>query len=410
MATLNLETLSALVGGYHGAPFDVLGVHPIAGGMVVRTFQPQAKSVSVIIGSESHATEKIHDDGFFEFNTKSHKDFFNYQLLITLPDDQTYTLEDPYRFSPVLSEDDLFLFNEGNHFKLYEKFGAQLMAHEGIAGVSFAVWAPNAERVSLIGDFNNWDGRRHPLRPRGASGVWEIFIPHLRAGDLYKYEIKTRYQGYVASKADPFGFGSEMRPSTSSVICDLRFDWHDEGWMRTRQVRQSLNSPISVYEVHLGSWRRKDGNEFLNYHELADQLIGYVKEQGFTHIELLPITEHPFDGSWGYQSLGYFAPTSRFGSPADFAYFVDEAHRNGVGVIVDWVPAHFPKDGFGLSFFDGTHLYEHSDPRLGEHQDWGTLIFNFGRNEVSEYLLNSALFWLDKYHIDGLRVDAVASM
>ncbi|MBI5054679.1 MAG: 1,4-alpha-glucan branching enzyme, partial [Chloroflexi bacterium] len=291
MATINLETLSAIIGGYHGAPFDVLGVHPIAGGMVVRTFQPQAKSVSVIIGSESHATEKIHDDGFFEFNTKSHKDFFNYQLLITLPDDQTYTLEDPYRFSPVLSEDDLFLFNEGNHFKLYEKFGAQLMAHEGIAGVSFAVWAPNAERVSLIGDFNNWDGRRHPLRPRGASGVWEIFIPHLRAGDLYKYEIKTRYQGYVASKADPFGFGSEMRPSTSSVICDLRFDWHDEGWMRTRQVTQSLNSPISVYEVHLGSWRRKDGNEFLNYHELADQLIGYVKEQGFTHIELLPITE-----------------------------------------------------------------------------------------------------------------------
>lgn len=411
MATLNVETISAITGGYHGAPFDVLGIHPIAGGMVVRTFQPQAKSVNVIIGSESHATEKIHADGFFELALKSKKDFFNYQLQITLPDDHTYTIEDPYRFSPVLSEDDLFLFNEGNHFKLYEKFGAQLITHEGIAGVSFAVWAPNAERVSVIGDFNNWDGRRHPLRPRGASGVWEIFIPQLRAGDLYKYEIKTRYQGYIATKADPFGFGSEMRPNTSSMICDVNhFDWHDDQWMRTRQVKQSLNSPISVYEVHLGSWRRKEGNEFLNYRELADQLIGYVKEQGFTHIELLPITEHPFDGSWGYQSLGYFAPTSRFGSPADFAYFVDEAHRNGVGVIVDWVPAHFPKDGFGLSFFDGTHLYEHSDPRLGEHQDWGTLIFNFGRNEVSEYLLNSALFWLDKYHIDGLRVDAVASM
>ncbi len=411
MATLNVETISAITGGYHGAPFDVLGIHPIAGGMVVRTFQPQAKSVNVIIGSESHATEKIHADGFFEFVTQTHKDFFNYQLLITLSDDHTYVIEDPYRFSPVLSEDDLFLFNEGNHFKLYEKFGAQLITHEGIAGVSFAVWAPNAERVSVIGDFNNWDGRRHPLRPRGASGVWEIFIPQLRAGDLYKYEIKTRYQGYIATKADPFGFGSEMRPNTSSMICDVNhFDWHDDQWMRTRQVKQSLNSPISVYEVHLGSWRRKEGNEFLNYRELADQLIGYVKEQGFTHIELLPITEHPFDGSWGYQSLGYFAPTSRFGSPADFAYFVNEAHRNGVGVIVDWVPAHFPKDGFGLSFFDGTHLYEHSDPRLGEHQDWGTLIFNFGRNEVSEYLLNSALFWLDKYHIDGLRVDAVASM
>ena len=410
MTTLTVETISAITGGYHGAPFDVLGIHPIAGGMVARTFQPQAKSVSVIIGGESFEMEKIHPDGFFEFATKSHKDFFNYQLQITLPDDNAYTIEDPYRFSPVLSEDDLFLFNEGNHFKLYEKFGAQLITHEGVAGVSFAVWAPNAERVSVIGDFNNWDGRRHPLRPRGASGVWEIFIPHLRAGDLYKYEIKTRYQGYVATKADPFGFGSEMRPGTSSVVCDLHFDWHDEGWMRTRQVKQNLNSPISVYEVHLGSWRRKEGNQFLNYRELAGQLIGYVKEQGFTHIELLPITEHPFDGSWGYQSLGYFAPTSRFGSPADFAYFVDQAHHNGVGVIVDWVPAHFPKDGFGLSFFDGTHLYEHSDPRLGEHQDWGTLIFNFGRNEVSEYLLNSALFWLDKYHVDGLRVDAVASM
>jgi len=424
MTTLNSETLSAIVGGYHGAPFDVLGIHPIAGGMVVRTFQPQAKSVSVIITdastpsgatisaqSRGEPTKKIHDDGFFEFNTKSHKDFFNYQLLITLPDDHTYTLEDPYRFSPVLSEDDLFLFNEGNHFKLYEKFGAQLITHENVDGVSFAVWAPNAERVGVIGDFNNWDGRRHPLRPRGASGVWEVFIPQLRAGDLYKYEIKTRYQGYVAAKADPFGFGSEMRPDTSSMICDVNhFDWHDDQWMRTRQVKQNLNSPISVYEVHLGSWRRKEGNDFLTYRELADQLISYVKEQGFTHIELLPITEHPFDGSWGYQSLGYFAPTSRFGAPADFAYFVDEAHRNGVGVIVDWVPAHFPKDGFGLSFFDGTHLYEHSDPRLGEHQDWGTLIFNFGRNEVAEYLLNSALFWLDKYHIDGLRVDAVASM
>jgi len=411
MTTLTPETLSAIVGGYHGAPFDVLGIHPIAGGMIVHTFQPQAKSASVIIGKESFEMNKIHDDGLFEFVTKTHKDFFNYQLLITLSDDHTYTIEDPYRFAPVLSEDDLFLFNEGNHFKLYEKFGAQLITHEGVAGVSFAVWAPNAERVSVIGDFNNWDGRRHPLRPRGASGVWEIFIPQLRAGDLYKYEIKTRYQGYVAAKADPFGFGSEMRPNTSSMICDVNhFDWRDDQWMRTRQVKQSLNSPISVYEVHLGSWRRKDENEFLNYHELADQLIGYVKEQGFTHIELLPITEHPFDGSWGYQSLGYFAPTSRFGSPADFVHFIDQAHRNGVGVIVDWVPAHFPKDGFGLSFFDGTHLYEHSDPRLGEHQDWGTLIFNFGRNEVAEYLLNSALFWLDKYHIDGLRVDAVASM
>jgi len=411
MTTLDSETLSAIVGGYHGAPFDVLGIHPIAGGMVARTFQPQAKSVSVIIGGESYPMEKIHADGFFELILKSKKDFFNYQLLITLNDDHTYTIEDPYRFSPVLSEDDLFLFNEGNHFRLYEKFGAQLVTHEGIAGVSFAVWAPNAERVSVIGDFNTWDGRRHPLRPRGASGVWEIFIPQLRAGDLYKYEIKTRYQGYIAVKADPFGFGSEVRPATSSVVCDVNhFDWHDEEWMRTRQVKQSLKSPISVYEVHLGSWRRKEGNEFLNYRELADQLIRYVKEQGFTHIELLPITEHPFDGSWGYQSLGYFAPTSRFGSPADFAYFVDQAHLNGVGVIVDWVPAHFPKDGFGLSFFDGTHLYEHSDPRLGEHQDWGTLIFNFGRNEVSEYLLNSALFWLDKYHVDGLRVDAVASM
>ncbi|MEK7310393.1 MAG: 1,4-alpha-glucan branching protein GlgB [Chloroflexota bacterium] len=410
MTTTSPDSLTAIVGGHHSAPFDVLGIHPTPQGMAVRTFQPQAKEVAVLCNGESHVMERVQADGFFEAVFSDRSEVFRYRLKIALHDGHTDEIEDPYRFPPVLSEDDLYLFNEGTHLKLYEKLGAQIVELEGVRGVAFSVWAPNAERVSVVGGFNGWDGRRHPMRPRGASGVWELFIPGLAEGELYKYEIKTRYLGYVALKCDPFGFASEVRPNTASIVTDLhRLEWRDDEWMSSRKDRQGLQSPISVYEVHLGSWRR-DGERYLTYRELAETLVPYAKEQGFTHLELLPVTEHPFDGSWGYQTIGYFAPTSRFGSPADFAYFVDAAHRAGLGVIVDWVPAHFPKDQPGLSFFDGTHLYEHADPRLGEHQDWGTLIFNFGRSEVAEFLLNSALFWLDTYHIDGLRVDAVASM
>jgi 1,4-alpha-glucan branching enzyme len=392
-----------------------------ASALVIRTFQPQAHAVFVNRSGTLFVMECIHPEGVFEAVFPGEDEFFRYTLAITLhPSPEaggagSYETDDPYRYPPVLTDFDLHLFNEGTHLHLYKKLGAHLMEHDGTAGVCFAVWAPNAERVSVIGNFNQWDGRRHPMRPRGASGVWELFIPGIKEGELYKYEIKTRYLGYVAVKSDPYAFACEMRPQTASVVWDLdRYQWHDQIWMEERPQRQSLSSPIAVYEVHLGSWRRKDDLEYglrwLTYRELAEELVPYVKEMGYTHIQLLPITEYPYDGSWGYQGIGYYAPTSRYGTPDDFRYFVDEAHRAGLGVIVDWVPGHFPKDGHGLSFFDGTHLYEHADLRQGEHQDWGSLIYNYGRREVSAFLLSSALFWLDKYHIDGLRVDAVASM
>jgi 1,4-alpha-glucan branching enzyme len=416
-------TAAAIVGGYHGAPFDVLGMHPLteAGtpALVIRTFQPQALKVSVIRGGKFHHMQLVHPEGFFEATFRGEAGFFPYRFSITLPrsdeaPEQNYEIEDPYRFPPVLTDFDLHLVGEGTHFRLYEKLGAHLIEHDGTQGVFFAVWAPNAERVSVIGNFNQWDGRRLPMRPRGVSGLWEIFVPGLQQGDKYKFEIKTRYQGYVATKSDPFALFSEMRPNTASVVWDLdRYQWHDQEWMAARKQRQRLDAPMAIYEVHLGSWKRKPdpiGMRWLSYRELADELVPYMQEMGYTHIELMPITEHPYDGSWGYQTIGYFAPTARFGSPDDFRYFVDKAHQAGLGIILDWVPAHFPKDGHGLSFFDGTHLYEHADPRKGEHQDWGTLIYNYERNEVRAFLLSSALFWLDKYHIDGLRLDAVASM
>src|SRR5229473_348437 len=415
--------VKAIVAGYHSTPFDTLGMHPSAGAgapsIVIRTFQPQAIAVSVIRREVPYPMRCIHPDGFFEAVFHGETAFFPYRFSISLPGaieapGRSYEIEDPYRFRPVLTEFDLHLFGEGTHYRLYEKLGARLMEHDGTRGVCFAVWSPNAERVSVIGEFNQWDGRRHPMRSRGGSGLWEIFIPGLQQGDLYKYEIKTRYQGYIAIKADPFGLLSEMRPHTASIVWDLdRYEWRDREWMVSRKGRQSLEAPIAIYEVHLGSWKRTAdpiGMRWLSYRELAEELVPYVKDMGYSHLELLPITEHPYDGSWGYQTIGYFAPTSRHGTPDDFRYFVDKAHQAGLGVILDWVPAHFPKDGHGLSFFDGTFLYEHADPRKGEHQDWGTLIYNYGRNEVRAYLLSSALFWLEKYHIDGLRVDAVASM
>jgi 1,4-alpha-glucan branching enzyme len=421
MPTVNSAAIAAIAGAYHGAPFDVLGIHSVTAegkpALAVRAWQPQAQAVSVKRGADLIPMERVHPEGFFEAVFPGEAEFFRYQLSIALPggtDDpagRLYVIEDPYRFPPVLTEFDLHLFAEGTHFQLYDKLGAHPIVHDGVPGVAFAVWAPNALRVSVGGDFNQWDGRRHPMRPRGATGLWELFVPGLAQGDLYKYEIKTRYKGYMVTKADPYAFFSELRPRTGSVVWDLsRYEWRDGEWMENRKAHQNLQSPMAIYEVHPGSWKRAEDDRFLTYRELAEQLVPYVKEMGYTHIELLPISEHPFDGSWGYQTMGYYAPTSRFGTPDDFRYFVDAAHQAGLGVIVDWVPAHFPKDEAGLGFFDGTHLYEHADPRKGEHQDWGTFIFNFGRNEVVAFLLSNALFWLDKYHIDGLRVDAVASM
>jgi len=312
----------------------------------------------------------------------------------------------------ILSEDDIYLFNQGTHYRLYDKFGAQPVTIDGVAGTYFAVWAPNAEYVAVIGDWNNWDAGANPLRQRGFSGVWEGFIPHVSKGMRYKFHIASRYYGYREDKTDPFGSYFEVAPQTAAIVWDRNYTWSDQQWMSERGRRHQFDAPISIYEVHLGSWRRKpeEDNRPLNYRELAHELAEHVKECGFTHVELLPVTEHPFYGSWGYQSTGMFAPTSRYGTPQDFMYFVDYLHQHGIGIILDWVPSHFPTDGHGLAYFDGTHLYEHADPRKGYHPDWGSYVYNYGRNEVRSFLISSAICWLDKFHIDGLRVDAVASM
>lgn len=312
---------------------------------------------------------------------------------------------------PFITDFDLYLFGEGNHLRIYEKLGSHIIERDGVRGVHFALWAPNAEEVSVVGSFNDWDPSRHRMQCPGPSGIWTLFIPGIGAGELYKYHIKSKVNGFFRIKSDPYGFFFEERPKTATVVYDInQYAWRDHEWMDARSRIDWLHGPMNIYEVHLGSWRRKEDGGFLSYNELADSLIPYVKEIGYTHIELLPITEHPFDASWGYQSTGYYAPTSRFGTPQDFMYFVDRCHQSGIGVILDWVPGHFPKDDYSLRFFDGTCLYEHEDPRKGEHREWGTLIFNYGRHEVRNFLLASAFFWLDKYHIDGLRVDAVASM
>lgn len=409
--------IHAIVNGYHGAPFDVLGPHEVViegrALVVVRAFRPLDAAVWVADAAGARtAMTRIDPAGLFEAILPAGPEPLVYTLVVADADGNEYHLEDPYRFPPLLTDFDLHLYGEGNFFYSYEKLGAHLRVVDGVAGVNFAVWAPNAERVSVIGAFNGWDNRVHPMRRHEASGVWELFIPHLPNGTHYKYAVKSRFLGYEVDKSDPYGFYAEMRPSTDSRVWDLSsYVWNDTQWEEARLQRQALDQPINIYEVHLGSWRRApETNDFLNYRDLAVQLVDYVREMGYTHIELLPITEHPFDGSWGYQTTGYFAPTSRFGTPDDFKYFVDTCHQAGIGVILDWVPAHFPRDAHGLAFFDGTHLYEHADPRLGEHRDWGTKIFNFGRNEVRNFLISSALFWLKEYHLDGLRVDAVASM
>jgi 1,4-alpha-glucan branching enzyme len=312
-----------------------------------------------------------------------------------------------------LTDYDLYLFGEGTHLRVYEKLGAHPGEVDGRLGVHFAVWAPNAERVSVVGDHNGWDPRSHPMQSRANSGLWETFVPDIGTGALYKYHIESRENGYQVDKADPYGYAAEIRPHTASRVWDLAaYSWGDQEWMKNRRTKNSLESPISIYEAHLGSWRRvpEEGNRWLTYREMAVQLGDYVYDAGFTHVEFLPVTEHPFDGSWGYETIGYFAPTSRFGTPADFMFLVDHLHQRGIGVILDWVPAHFPRDAAGLGYFDGTHLYEHADPRQGEQPDWNTFVFNYGRHEVQTFLIGNSLFWFDKYHVDGLRVDAVASM
>ncbi|HBA83851.1 MAG TPA: 1,4-alpha-glucan branching enzyme [Verrucomicrobia bacterium] len=413
---LSDEAVLAIVQSTHGAPYAVFGMHEMGSGtpgVVVRTFQPYAERAEIIEKESGQALpmERIHQDGLYELFLPG-RGKFAYRLRMTGPDHHQWETEDPYCFPLQISDFDLYLFGEGTHYRTYEKMGAHPMTIDGVSGVHFAVWAPNAIRVSVIGWFNRWDGRHHPMQNRGSSGLWEIFIPSLQPGDLYKFEIKGQ-NDYLAQKADPYAFAAELRPRSASVVWDLnKYQWQDQEWVDRRKTTSWFEKPIAVYEVHLSSWRRvpEDQNRCMTYRELADTLVPYVKKLGYTHIEMLPISEHPFDGSWGYQTIGYYAPTSRYGTPDDFRYFVDKCHQAGIGVLVDWVPAHFPKDGHGLAYFDGTHLYEHADSRKGEHKDWGTLVFNYGRNEVRTFLLSNAMYWAEVYHIDGLRVDAVAAM
>jgi len=412
--TAPLEEIESILKAEHSDPFHVLGAHVVKlkgkTAVAVRAWLPGADEVWVARDSGIYPARRIHSDGFFEAVFPDKGRIFGYRLRARYGPDNELEFEDPYRFCPMLSDFDLYLLGEGTHYESYQKLGAHVMDLEGVPGVGFAVWAPNARRVSVVGNFNSWDGRRHPMRVRGGSGVWELFIPGLAEGETYKYEIKGP-KNYLGLKADPFAFHAELRPKTASIVRDLKgYAWHDQAWMEARAQRQFVNTPLAIYEVHLGSWRRGEANRMLGYRELAVQLVDYVREMGFTHIELLPVMEHPLDESWGYQTAGYFAPTSRHGTPQDFMYFIDYCHEHGVGVILDWVPAHFPADAHGLAFFDGTYLYEHEDPRLREQPDWGTKVFNYGRAEVRNFLWSNALFWMDQYHADGLRVDAVASM
>lgn len=405
--------IEALLEARHSDPFAALGPHEVAGGTAVRAIVPGADRVVAIDaadGSELAVLEKRHPAGFFEGVLAGKPAWIAYRLGASNAGG-TWEIEDAYRFPPVLGQVDDYLIAEGTHRRLWERLGAHAIEHGGVAGVHFAVWAPNAQRVSVVGDFNGWDGRRHMMRKHPGSGVWEIFVPGLGEGGVYKYEIRGKDGSVLPLKSDPLGTGAELRPQNASVVRRIDgFDWRDGDWLARRHRANAVDAPISILEVHLGSWARGEGGRFLTYDELAEGIVTYAVDMGYTHIELLPINEHPFDGSWGYQPIGLFAPTSRHGGPADFARFVDKAHREGLGVLLDWVPGHFPTDAHGLGRFDGTALYEHADPRQGFHQDWSTLIYNFGRNEVANYLHANALFWLDAYHLDGLRVDAVASM
>ncbi|MGH9865109.1 MAG: GlgB N-terminal domain-containing protein, partial [Candidatus Acidiferrales bacterium] len=408
--------IDLLLHAEHPDPFHFLGPHlanlPGKPSLAIRTLQPHATQVTILWGksNEEHLATRIHPDGLYEAivpvkspGTSSESDALDiaptaYRLRITYPDGQSWDTYDPYAFPPLLTDLDLYLIGEGTHYQNYEKLGAHVWEVAGVRGVHFGVWAPNAKRVSVVGNFNSWDGRVNPMRTCGSTGVWEIFMPGLTEGDLYKFEIRSRFNDVLTLKADPYGFAGELRPKSSSVVSNIEgYSWQDSEWLDQRLRFDWQHAPISIYEVHFGSWRRADGGRWLTYSEMGDELIPYVKRMGYTHIELLPMMEHPLDASWGYQTIGYFAVTSRYGSPKDFMAFVDRCHQAGIGVLLDWTPGHFPRDAHGLSFFDGTHLYEHADPRRGSHPDWGTLIFNYGRNEVQNFLLSNALFWLDKY-------------
>lgn len=413
--------LKALIEAKHSAPHSVLGMHrqiqadsSSTSKLIVRAYIPNAKACSVInldANNTEYSLEDQNNSHLFEAEIPS-DEFFHYQIKASYENGEIHQFYDPYAFLPTISEETLYLFNEGNEHFIHNKLGAHIRCEKGVEGVSFSVWAPSAKRVSVVGDFNFWDGRRHPMRSMGSSGLWELFIPGLRAGQKYKFEILGP-SGNVFLKTDPYGKYFESPPHNASIIYDLEsYLWNDSDWIEKRARRSWKDEPCSIYEVHLGSWKRKveDANRPLSYRELAKELVQYVKDMHYTHVEFMPLAEHPFDGSWGYQVTGFFAPTYRFGEPDDFKHLVDTLHQNDIGVIMDWVPAHFPEDRFALARFDETALYEHEDPRQGKHQDWGTLIFNYSRHEVKAFLIASALSWFEHYHIDGLRVDAVASM
>ncbi|HTH47228.1 MAG TPA: 1,4-alpha-glucan branching protein GlgB [Candidatus Limnocylindria bacterium] len=413
---LTAAELNALAGLVHQSPHTLLGMHPLGdgSGVVARALVPGAAKVVLTpthdASKPSFPLERLPNTDVFEGTTGAASAVYAYDLTVTDEAGQQRKFRDAYSFWPTLGETDLHLFNEGNHRRIYDALGAHLTTLDGVKGVSFAVWAPNARRVSVVGSFNDWDGRRHAMRLLGSSGVWEIFVPDVAEGDLYKFELLDA-QGQVVVKTDPFGTFFELPPKQAAIVWDTRkFRWSDDAWLNTRRETNALRSPMSIYEIHLGSWQKKSGWEAFSYSELATPLIEYVRRLGFTHVEFLPVAEHAFYPSWGYQVTGFYAPTSRYGTPEDFQYLVNALHGAGIGVIVDWVPAHFPRDTWALAQFDGTALFEHADPKQGAHQDWGTLIFNFGRHEVRNFLAANALYWCERFHIDGLRVDAVASM
>ncbi|MBI1398058.1 MAG: 1,4-alpha-glucan branching protein GlgB [Betaproteobacteria bacterium] len=406
---MNDRSIQLLREGRLHDPHDVLGVHADAGVWHVRHLAPAASSVSVVCADAKIPMNRL-DDRLFAVDLDREPPG-PLRLEVTLPDGAAHEIASPWSFPPEIADEDLYLFNEGRLLRAWQVLGAQPRTREGVAGVRFACWAPNAERVSVIGDFNEWDGRAHPMTSRGASGVWELFVPGVGAGALYKFEIRNRASGAVFAKSDPYARRFERRPGTAAQVEGPgQFGWGDDAWLAARATRDWLHAPLNAYEVHAGSWKRHPDGRFYSYRELADHLVPYVLHMGYTHVELLPISEHPLDESWGYQTTGYFAATSRFGTPDDLRHFVDTCHRAGLGVILDWVPGHFPRDAWALSAFDGTSLYEHADPRLGLHHEWGTHVFNYGRPEVRSFLLSSACYWLDEFHFDGLRVDAVASM
>ena len=408
---INWMEVDALVQGIHNNPHHILGMHECIDDLYINAYLPGAKVVNAIEVSTKKKYTLVSErvPGFFSVVIKDKKPF-EYKLNVRFDNGDEVTYFDPYVFEPVIDPIDISLFNEGKHYSIYEKMGAHPMTVDGVEGVLFAVWAPNADRVSVVGNFNNWDGRRHPMRKLDYSGIYELFIPGKLVGEIYKYEIKAK-SGQVFMKSDPYAFSSEVRPANASRIVDISYKWKDTAWMEKRETKDTDAQPMAIYEMHLGSWKRPtDGREFFNYRDIASLLADYLLMMNYNYVELMPIMEHPYDPSWGYQVTGYYAPTSRYGTPEDFAYMVNYLHKQKIGVILDWVPAHFPKDEHGLGRFDGTALYEHEDPKRGEHPHWGTYIYNYGRNEVRNFLVANALYWAEKYHIDGIRIDAVASM